>query len=165
MKLSQALIILLLIANIFATVWFGINHPVSDESNQLEKASQHELPKFITSDVIDGLYNRFSKAFNSRDYKTMYDMFGPAAKAQFSAVDAKEEFDRLIQFFDYLESGAYTYSELIKSQGSRNVYILHYWVEFSEKSQIGKKGDLKITIAIQGDDFQIYGIRINADSK
>ncbi len=38
--------------------------------------------------------------------------------------------------------------------------MLHYAVKLSEKSTFGEIADLKITIAIEGNKYQIYGIRL-----
>ena len=36
-------------------------------------------------------------------------------------------------------------------------------VEVSDKSEFGPAGTLRITIAVQGSVYQVFGIRLNAD--
>ncbi|MBU3068838.1 hypothetical protein KOI40_03345 [Aestuariicella sp. G3-2] len=164
MQASQAVIILLLVANLVATVWFGLNdEPVTIATQtQTEKTAEHELPAVITYEVRDRLYNRFVRAFNAKDYDALYDMFGPGAKAQFSKELANAEFQKLTKYFHSVEGGGFTYSELSGTQGNTKVYILNYAVTFPKSSELGTSGTLKITVAVQGGDYQVYGIRINA---
>lgn len=164
MKPTQAVIIILLVANLIATIWFGISkEPVGDVS-QIAKSAQHELPSVVTSEVRDEILEKFTQYFNTADYDSLYNMFGPVAKAQFTKEAAITELKKLVEYFYSIESGVYTYAELVSSQGNTNVYTMYYSVKLSEKSEFGTNGTLKVTIAVQGNDYQIYGIRVNSES-
>ncbi len=165
MKVSQALVIILLVANLIATVWFGVKSTSNNENMQAKNTSQHTLPKIITSEIKNELFDQFTLAFNSGDYKSMYNLMGPIARAQYPYEKAEEDFPKLIKFFHSVESGTFTYSELVKSQGDTNIYNLNYTVVLSEKSELGRNGNLRITILIQGDDHQVYGFHLNAGDK
>ncbi|WP_413662501.1 hypothetical protein ACG1BZ_14885 [Microbulbifer sp. CNSA002] len=162
MQPSQSVIILLLVANLVATVWFGLNERTAPVQTQAEKTAEHELPLFIDSKVRVHIYNEFVKAFNAGDNDALYDMFGPAAKAQFTKESAETEFQRLTKIFNSVESGAFTHSQLAGTEGNTSFYVLHYAVKFPDESEFGTSGTLKVTIAIQGSEYQIYGIMINA---
>jgi len=161
---SQSIIIILLVSNLIATVWFGLDGKSSPVISQAEKSASHELPSAVSSEIRDDLYAKFAKAFNAGDYDALYDMFGPAAKAQFTKESAEKEFKKLIKFFKAVEGGAFTHSELAGTQGNTNIYNLFYAVTLPNNSELGDHATLKITIAVQGADYQIYGIRLNTVS-
>ena len=147
-----------------ATIWFGISKEPSGEVSQIAKAAQHELPPVVSSEVRDKILKDFSQYFNAADYDSLYDMFGPVAKAQVTKETATKELKKLVNYFHSVESGVYTYSELVGSQGNTNIYMMYYTVKLSEKSEFGTKGTLKVTIAVQENEYQIYGILLNAES-
>jgi len=162
MQSSQPIIIILLVANLVATVWFGLNEKPSPVLSQTERTATHELPSAVNSQVRDQLYNQFSKAFNEADYDVLYDMFGPTAKIQVSKEKSTSEFKKLLKYFHSVKSGGFTHSELVDTQGNTNIYVLHYAVKLSELSEFGTKGTLRVTVAVQGSEYQVYGIRLNA---
>ncbi|WP_153304337.1 hypothetical protein [Desulfosudis oleivorans] len=164
MKLSQALIIILLVANLIATIWFGINKEPGGEVSQIAKAAHHELPPVVSSEVRNEIFETFFQYFNAADYDSLYNMFGPVAKAEVLKEASVKEFKRMVDYFHSIESGVYIYSELLGSRGNTNIYTMYYSVNLSEKSEFGTKGTLKVTIAVQGNEYQIYGIRLNAES-
>jgi len=163
-KPSQAVIIILLVANLIATIWFGISKDPVGEVNQFTKAAQHELPPVLSSEVRDEIFESFSQYFNAADYDSLYNMFGPVTKAQLTKETVTKELEKLVDYFHSIESGAYAYSELVGSQGSTNIFTMYYSVKLSEKSQFGTKGTLKVTVAVQGNEYQIYGIHLNSES-
>ncbi|MBQ0784414.1 MAG: hypothetical protein KBT66_09305 [Amphritea sp.] len=162
MQVSQSVIIILLVANLIATIWFGIDKEPTQSVSVAEKAATHELPSVVNSEVRKDLYSKFAKAFNSANYDALYNMFGPAAKAQFTKDSADLEFQKLTKFFHSVESGAFTHSELTGTKGNTNIYVLYYVVKLAESSEFGTSGTLKITVAVQGGEYQVYGIRLNA---
>ncbi len=162
MNASQTVIIILLMANLAATTWFGLEEKPVEAMTQTEKVAIHELPPAVSSEVRDYLYAEFARAFNAEDYDALYDMFGPSAKAQITKESAEKEFEKLTKFFHSVESGGFNHSELAGSQGNTNFYTLNYLVKLPKSSEFGTKGILKITVAIQGGDYQVYGIRLNA---
>lgn len=91
-------------------------------------------------------------------------MFGPVAKAQLTRDKIDSEFRKLVKYFSSVESGSFTHSEFINSQGNTNFYVLYYTVKLPDDSEFGGLGTLKVTVAVQGGEFQIYGIRLNAGS-
>ncbi|WNC67827.1 hypothetical protein RI845_15025 [Thalassotalea nanhaiensis] len=165
MNNSNKIIISLLVANLAATVWFGTNTTaVVSSQKPYEKASQHQLPDLINSSVKSEILNTFIKHFNSKNYDALYDMFGPVAKAQIPRKDMDVEFGKLTKYFHSVESGSFSFAEFSGQQGSSTVYVLNYTVNLSEKSDFGEIGTLKITIAIDGNEYQIYGIRLNGET-
>ncbi|WP_221801847.1 hypothetical protein [Oceanobacter mangrovi] len=110
MKASQSVIIILLVANLVATVWFGLNDRVTSTLSVSEKAAEHELPSVVNSEERSRLYAQFAKAFNAQDYSALYNMFGPAARAQFSRESADAEFIKLNKYFGSVKDGAFTCS-------------------------------------------------------
>ena len=161
MNHSNKIIISLLTANLLATIWFGVSSN-SPQSNQkpFEQAANHELPKVITDDIKEDILQRFKAFFNSQDYEGLYNMFGSVAKAQIPREKMDVEFKKLTNIFHSIEDGSYNYAEFLQRQGGTTVYILHYAVQLSEQSTIGNTGNLKIMIAIEGNNYQIYGIRL-----
>lgn len=162
MQVSQSVIILLLVANLVATIWFGLNEKNAPVQTQAEKAAQHELPSVVDSKVREHLYSEFAKSFNSGDFTALYDMFGPAAKTQISKESSDIELKKLAKFFKAVDSGAFTHSELAGTQGNTTIYVLYYAVKLPESSEFATTGTLKITVAVQGSEYQVYGIRLNA---
>lgn len=72
MNASQSLIIILLIANLVTTIWFGLNNNTSSRLSQAQQAATHELPEAVNSDVRERIYEEFSNAFNLQDYDSLY---------------------------------------------------------------------------------------------
>lgn len=161
MKASQSVIIILLVANLVATVWFGLQPKNSSGVSQIQQAASHELPPIVNSVARDNLYREFASSFNTQDYDALYDMFGPVAKAQVEKEVVISEFGKLVKYFHSVEDGSFSHSELASTQGNTSIYVLHYAVKLSEESEFAS-GTLKITVAVQGSEFQVYGIRLNA---
>ena len=165
MNNTNKIIISLLVANLAATIWFG-NKSNNGNLNQkpYEQASNHQLPDLITDTVKQELLDTFIKHFNVANYSGLYDMFGPVAKAQIAREHMDKEFGKLAKFFHSVKSGSYSFAEFSGQQGSNIIYVLNYTVKLSEKSDFGEIGELKITIAIDGNNYQVYGIRLNGTS-
>jgi hypothetical protein len=161
---SQLLIIILLITNLVATVWFGLNNNAPSNLSQTQQASTHELPETVNSDVRVAIYKEFSSAFNVQDYDALYNMFGPVAKAQLTREKIDSEFKKLVKYFHSVEGGTFTHSELINTQGNTSIYLLYYTVKLPDDSEFGNSGTLKVTVAVQSGEYQIYGIRLNAET-
>ncbi len=120
---------------------------------------------FTVSGVIrEQELNKFLKAFNERNMDALYNMLGPVARVKFTREDIEKNFGSLVEYFGSIESGAYAHSELTASHGDTNVYVLHYTVKLSKESKFGSAGELALTIAVQNDDYQIYGIYLNANT-
>ncbi|MDK1286453.1 DUF3887 domain-containing protein [Pseudoalteromonas umbrosa] len=165
MNNSSKVIILLLIANLIATIWFGTKNSVTAvDVKPYEEASKHELPSFITEQVREDILNTFIEHFNAQDFDALYNMFGPVAKSQISKEKMDEEFSKLVRVFDKIEQGTYSFAELSGQQGSTTVYVLNYTVTLSEKSTFGGAGNLKITVAVDSNSYQIYGIFLHGNS-
>ena len=60
MQASQSIIIILLVANLVATVWFGLNKEPAQVISQAERVATHELPSTVNSVTRDSLYNEFA---------------------------------------------------------------------------------------------------------
>ena len=71
MKTTQTLIILLLAANLAATVFFGIQNKPGTGGNPADQTARHALPSMITPEVRNNLFDQFITAFNSRDVDAM----------------------------------------------------------------------------------------------
>ncbi len=162
MKETQFVIVMLLVANLLATIWFGIKDGSEPVVTQMTNSTESQLPKIINSSVKSDIYEKFSSAFNVRDYDALYNMFGPTAQLQFSRESAQAEFEKLAKFFHSVERGSFSYSEHAGKQGNLDLYVLYYIVQLSEKSEFGTKGTLKVSVAVEGADYQIYGIFLNA---
>jgi len=160
-KSYQAIVIILLVGNILATFWFGLSETPTEAMTPTQQTAKHDLPKIITANERKIIFSEFQEAFNSSDYDALYDMFGDAAKAQFTKETAREQFGKLSDFFHSAESGAYTHSELTGSKGNTNFYIMYYAVKLSEDSKFGTAGELKVTIAVQGNSYEIYGMHLS----
>lgn len=165
MNQSSKIIISLLVANLVATVWFGISSN-NTQSNQksFEHKAKHDLPPVISNDVKSSIFQIFKNSFNSHNYENLYNMFGPLAKAQISREKMDVEFTKLTNLFHSIKDGKYDYAELMKRQGDTSVFILHYALQLSEKSTVGTIGDLKVTVVIEGNNYQIYGIRLFSET-
>jgi len=164
MKPIHSVIIILLAANLAATIWFGTQSQNTISAKGKADTTVHNLPDAISSDVRKQLLEKFTVSFNNKDFDALYNMFGPAAKAQVTRESMDEQFNKLIKFFGAIEDGAFTHSELAKTQGSSKVYVLYYTVKLSKESQFGSTGNLRVTLAVQNNDFEVYGIYLNSDS-
>jgi len=160
-KTSQAVIILLLVANLAATIWFGVEKRNRPEPIQGTASSSHSLPALITDDVKEQILEEFKRLFNEGNFDGLYSMFGAAAQARFSKEASDQEFEKLKKFFHSVEDGGFSHSEFLGAQGDTNVYVLNYVVKLAETSEFGTKGTLKVTLAVHGDQYEIYGIRLN----
>lgn len=162
MQLTQTMIIILLLANLATTIWFGIDDDSVPAVAQTMESSEHELPPNVSPDVRQALYEDFAEAFNSSDFDALYNLLGPVAQAEVSREAVDREFKKLIKFFHSVEGGAYSHSELVGSKGNTNIYVLNYSVKLPDRSEFGTQGTLTITLAVQNEGYQVYGIRLNA---
>ncbi|QUM76805.1 hypothetical protein HWV00_11475 [Moritella sp. 24] len=162
MNNTNKTIISLLVANLTATIWFGVkDNDIPQNQNSHGQVSNHQLPELITATVKSELLDTFITHFNAKNYDALYEMFGPTAKAQVDKEVAKKEFIKLTALFHGIKNGTFSFSEFAAQQGNATFYILNYTVKLSEQGDFGVTGDLKITIAIEGDQYQIYGIHLN----
>jgi len=159
MQKSQVVIVALLVMNLAATVWFGVNGSVVSPK---DRASLNALPPFFTEAEKSRLYTRFERTFNAGDFEALYQIFGPAAQAMFSQDKATDEFSKLKRYFDTVSDGVFQHSEFAGNKGSTNYYNLYFSVKFSQDSQMGSAGVLKITVATDDAGYQVYGIRLNS---
>lgn len=162
MNSTQAVIIILLVFNLATTMWFGFNKNSQLDIKSADASSVNELPKFINDDAINGLYSDFEKAFNAKNYDALYDMFGDVVKSQVTKSDAKKTLEKLSELHKSVADGAYTHSEFSGEKGSLKAYDLYYFVNYPESGSWAESGTLAITIATQGEKFQIYSIRLDA---
>ena len=161
MKLSQIIIFFLLVANLVATILFGLNDNRISNISTFENNSRDVLPKHINEEVRNNLFEKLSTAFNSSDYDSLYSMLGSDAKAKISKEIAFKEFEKLIKYFHSIESGVYTKSKLIGLEGDTSMFAIDYAVILSENSEFGTSAILKIILSVQGSEYQVYGFRIN----
>ena len=164
MQRTQFLIIILLIANLVATIWFGLSEKTQPELSLIEKASKHELPPIISQKVREQLLQQFTTLFNASDYDGLYNMFGPAAKAQLNKDDVINVMGKLKEVFRSIQEGAYVNSEHVGIKGSMNMYRLNYSVKFSEAADFGSKGTLQIIVGVQGQEYQVFYMKLNIDN-
>ena len=130
---SNVLIILLLVANLCATLYFGTRDNSAALNNQGSSASRHELPEIITKDVRKKIKNDFIKHFNARDYDALHLMFGEVARTQFTKEETVQSFEKLSDYFGKITYGTYASSEFAGSNGSVQYYVLYYRVVLSEE--------------------------------
>jgi hypothetical protein len=162
MQSTQSVIIILLVANLVATIWFGLQEKPALVQSNIEQAATHELPPLISSEERQKLYDQFVSAFNAADYDAIYEMFGASAKAQVTRESLEVELTKLNKWFHSVESGGFTHSEFAGSQGSVIYYQLYYAVKLSEDSTFGPSGTLTVTVAVQGNEYQVYGFGLDS---
>ncbi|MDO6561021.1 hypothetical protein [Paraglaciecola chathamensis] len=159
MKSIYAVIIVLLVANLVATVWFGVtSQPVTSTQNKVENT----LPSHMTKNVRNKIYDQFVSRYNSRDYEAMYDIFSPSAKAQIDKNETFSTFLQLVDYFDSIVEGGYSHAEHLGTQGDLKQFKLFYSVKFSENSKFGTSGSLSITLAIRNDEYEVWGFNLRS---
>lgn len=156
---TNNLIIILLVANLSATIWFGVADNASKVEPSITDVSVDTLPDVLNSDIRNSIVNRFEEAFNSKNYSGLYNMFGPLAQAQVSEEEVKKQFIKLNDLFGTVKDGAFSHSEFVGKQGSKKVYALNYVVKIPD-SDFTNKGTLKVTVGVEGSDYEIYGIHL-----
>jgi hypothetical protein len=156
------LIILLLAANLVATVWSNLGEDADDDTAAVALALP--LPKIVSAALKEDLLEEFIDHFNDGDFDELYDMLGPAAQAQISEEALETRFEKLAELFDSIEEGAFSHSLLVGTQGNTRIYQLYYELKLSEDSELGEQGTLQITLAIEGEDYQIYDLALQAGS-
>ncbi|MBN2211129.1 MAG: hypothetical protein JW709_07005 [Sedimentisphaerales bacterium] len=162
MKVSQALIIMLLILNLLATVYFGWCGMEFKSAAALNPEAQKALPAIITPELREQYFQQFQKAFNAADYDAIYKLFGPIARAQVSEEELAKELQKMTDWFHRVDKGTYTHSEWAGKQGLTDGYYLYYAVTFPPECQFGQKGILKISIGVEGREVQILGFFLNS---
>lgn len=156
------LIILLLTANLVVTLWSNLDDDADDESAAVALALP--LPKIVSAELKEDLLEEFIEYFNDGDFDDLYAMLGPAAKAQVSEKALETRFEILAELFDSIEEGVFSHSLLVGTQGNTRIYQLYYTLKLSEDSEFGEQGTLQITLAIEGEDYQIYDMALQAGS-
>jgi hypothetical protein len=154
------LIILLLAANLLATVWAQLAKDADEEA--VAAAMVLPLPKIVSAELKEDLLEDFIDYFNDGDFDELYSMLGPAAQAQVSEDAVETRFEKLAELFDSIETGAFSHSLLVGTQGNTRIYQLYYELKLSEDSEFGEQGTLQITLAIEGEDYQIYDLSLQA---
>lgn len=152
------LIVLLLAANLVATLWSGTDTDAEEEA--ASAVITPALPKIVSAELKEDLLDEFIDHFNGGDFDEIYDMLGPSAQAQVEEKALAARFEKLAELFDSIESGAYSHSLLVGTQGSTRIYQLYYGLKLSEDSELGGEGTLQITLAIEGEDYQIYDLSL-----
>lgn len=156
MNRGQIIIALLLVANLCATVWFGLSNKPAEVISHEEIASQVRVDEATKQ----RFFEQFKKAFNQQDYNAIYNMLGPLAKSSVEQSKIKDEFKKLIRYFKRIESGAFTHSEFLRVKGDSQAITLNYRVRLSQESEFGQKGHLKISVLAREGHVEIYGIRL-----
>jgi hypothetical protein len=164
MQPSQVLIILLLVANLLATFWFGISKDTGQTNPVNSQSMLQELPAIISPEIRNQILEDFISKFNNRDFDGLYNMLGPGARAQFTRESSDEVFKKLVTYFHSAQSGAYTHSEYAGSQGDARQFVLNYAVKLDKNSTFGQSGKLKVTIVIRGPEYEIYGVHLTAET-
>ena len=162
MKETNLVIIVLLLANLAATIWFGVNNGGSAQGSAAQYNSSQALPAVISKEVRSNIFESIKENFNSRNYEELYAILGPAVQARFSKEESFKTFEKLSDYFDSIESGAYSHSEFLGENGDARNYMLYYTIKLSDKSKFGNSGTLKVTIVVRGSEYEVYGLRINA---
>ncbi|MCV2886458.1 DUF3887 domain-containing protein [Aestuariibacter sp. AA17] len=160
MKSIYATIIVLLVANLVATIWFGVERN-SLPTTQIE--SKNALPEHIDKHVRDELYERFVSAYNDRDYNAVYDLFSDSSKAQIDKKDILKTMDELVEYFDSIIQGGFSHSEFLGHQGDTKQFRLVYPVKFSENSKFGTSGKLYVTLAVRGGEHEVWGFNLRSE--
>jgi hypothetical protein len=150
------LIVLLLAANLVATLWSRIDAATGADGD----VAASPLPKIVSAELKEDLLDDFIDYFNDGDFDEIYDMLGPAARSQVDEDTLESRFEKLAELFDSIESGTYSHSLLVGTQGSTRIYQLYYSLRLSEDSELGPEGTLQITLAIEGEDYQIYDLSL-----
>ena len=162
MQSSHIIIVSLLIANLSATIWFGVNKPVEVNRSSYQGELNSSLPSILNENVRNSLYTNIKENFNNRDYDALYDVFGAASKAQMDKGEAIQVFEKLASYFVKIIDGAYSNSEFISQRGDTKYYKLNYAIKLSEESKFGQSGTLTVTVAIRNDGYEVYAFKINA---
>lgn len=152
------LIVLLLAANLVATLWSKTGADAEDGA--ASAAIAPPLPKIVSAELKEDLLEEFIDHFNDGDFDDIYGMLGPAARAQVDERALESRFEKLADLFDSIEDGAYSHSLLVGTQGATRIYQLYYDLKLSEDSELGHEGTLQITLAIEGEDYQIYDLTL-----
>ncbi|HEY3487232.1 MAG TPA: hypothetical protein VGL10_04140 [Gammaproteobacteria bacterium] len=153
------IIILLLAANLIATVWSRLG---SDNDAEAITGMALPLPKIISPELKEELLEEFIDDFNDGDFENIYAMLGPAAQTKVSEEELELKFEKLAELFDSIEAGAFSHSLLAGMQGNTRIYQLYYDLRLSEDSEFGERGILAVTLAVEGEDYQIYDLSLNA---
>ena len=160
MKSIYATIIVLLVANLVATVWFGVERN-SSPASKIE--SENGLPEHIDKKVRDGIYEQFVNAYNGRDYDAMYNIFSDSAKAQIDKEGTFQVLAQLVEYFDSIEQGGFSHSEFLGHQGDMKQFKLVYPVKFGKNSKFGTTGNLYITIAVRDGEYGVWGFNLRSE--
>ena len=78
MKASQLLIMLLLAANLAATIWFGLDKQTDYQENPTKQTAVHQLPDALNATIRNKMYSDFANAFNAKDYDALLTFFAPS---------------------------------------------------------------------------------------
>lgn len=158
---ANFLIVSLLILNLCTTMYFGLKSNQTVQ-NDRQQTSLHQLPDKITKKIREDIFSDFKTFFNAKDYDSLYDMFGPVAKEQIEKDQLSSAFDKLLSTFGEIKSGAFEYSEFTGNSGNIKGYALFYRVSLKEGGNFGDAAKLKISIGVDKDEYEIYGIHLNS---
>ena len=144
----------LLLINLLATFWL-INKVSEAPRRGTLTSAEEQLPQYITKEARKQIYEDFKAAFNSKDAEAFWNLFSDYARSQMDRSTVNKSYQQTLDWFGEVKDGTFSHYEYVTSRGNQKIYHLYYMVTLSEKSKFGTRGELKITIT---DDGQEYGI-------
>ncbi|MCH6259217.1 hypothetical protein MLD52_21875 [Puniceicoccaceae bacterium K14] len=155
-------ILLLLVANLAATVLVYQKIAINDLSSTANGEPVNPLPEEINKVVIEEIFSSFRDKYNSGDLVEFASLFSEFARSQMKDEDLEKNYAMLRDYFGDVDSGTYSHYVYNGSQGNLSGYTLHFILDLGDDSKFGSEGTGKIGITWDGTDYGIISSHIFA---
>ena len=145
----------LVVVNIAATCW--LISKVSSAPTTVTRSLPQPLPSYMNKEVKRQIYNEFKTAFNSKEFSSFWNLFSDLARSKMNRQNTERVYLQLLDYFSEVEEGTFSHYEYSGRKGSLTMYVLYYNVSLSAESKFGSRGELKMTISDDGQDYGIVG--------
>lgn len=150
-------LIALVAVNIAATaylIYADRSRPVA--LNEASAAIGEQVPKSDAMAVAERVVQRY----NANDLDGLYAEFSDVARMQFSKEKLSESMEKLHAIVGKVDDYAYSHTAAAGSHDGKAFKTIFYKVRLSGGSI--PTGEMKITVASEGDSLAVYGFFLNA---
>lgn len=152
----QILILILVSINILMTGYLIITSKLPSHSSPPSSSSTFE----ISSDKASAVASPLVEAFNRKDIDSLYMQLSELARIQVTKEKVQESVDGLYPLTGKIKKFVFSYAQPVGEQEGKKFVTLFYKLQLEGGTM--PAGELKITVAVQGENLSVYGFFINA---
>jgi hypothetical protein len=156
---SLNLLLLLLVANIGMSGYLIYTKSTTAASTVAAPASSSNISKEAALAVAKGMI----ESYNSKDLDGLYMQFSDIARLQFSKEKLHESLAKLYPITGKIEEYIYSHTQDQGIQDGKKFETIFYKLRLNGGTL--PTGELKLTVAVEGQKLGVYGFYINAQQQ